>query len=110
MHIDIHLDRTNADNNRVILDGQDLTSRVLADGFRVELNEARQPVVTMRLKPDTLLVNGNLYVTEAPPGEVCKCGHMKDLHSGDRAQDFGCNVEGCYVGGTCCGWDPKERQ
>lgn len=55
MKLDIHLERGNPTAARVLLDDQDITKYVLAEGFGVVLDD-RNPVVTLRLRPTVLNV------------------------------------------------------
>lgn len=116
MHFDITLNRTavepELDKARVYMDDVDITAFILTEGFRVDLNEADEPVVHMRLRPDSIKIHGVMLadaeLTKAPEplavDPVCLCGHAKSDHSTDRADDFGCYIHGCYESGTCSGW------
>jgi hypothetical protein len=101
MHFYIHFDREHRENTSVVLDGEDITKKILVSGFGLEVNELGQPILSMRLKPDSVDIDGTLYVTEEPPIAVCTCGHPQSKHSGDRAQDFYCEfADQC----GCHGW------
>lgn len=39
-------------------------------------------------------------VTGTLGAQLCRCGHIRDLHSGRREDDYLCTVEGC----TCTGF------
>lgn len=65
MHMHLHLDRNRPDKNRLELDGTDITPHVLTEGFGIDLNSVEGlvlPVVTLRVKPDTVTIDGDVVV------------------------------------------------
>lgn len=66
MHMRIHFDSTTPGQTRVELDGTDITKHVLAEDFAIDANVLEgwgpRPIVSLRLKPDTIDIDGDVAV------------------------------------------------
>lgn len=63
MNVTLHLDRNNPDQNRLVLDGQDITPHVLAAGLSLTYDVAiNRPLLHLTLRPTVLDLDGDLDI------------------------------------------------